>query len=119
MSCSGSSPSDNSEPDPNHFPIPTDPILLLTHKTNVRATAEAEASARPPVTEERAPTGIYDDEHYKAQWQAFGFNVENAWVGNVNGNRVTIFAGAPNADPAQGTLQVNMVLPYRGSWKPF
>jgi hypothetical protein len=106
-------------PTQTNFPIPTDPTLVLTHKANVRATAEAEASARPLVTPERAPTGIYDDEHYKPQWQAFGFNVENAWVGFVNGNRVTIFAGAPNADPAQGTLQVSMVLPYRGFMEAF
>lgn len=88
----------------------TDDIsAILTQK----AAAGATALARPPVTPEIAPTGIFDDERFKAQWKAFGFSVENAWFGIVNGNLVTIFAGAYTNDTERGRLQVSMMLPYQ------
>ncbi|MGQ0603730.1 MAG: hypothetical protein ACT4QE_18780 [Anaerolineales bacterium] len=91
-------------------PQPTDELpIILTQKANIGATA----AARPPTTPEVEPTGIYDDEKFKAQWQAFGFNVQNAWFGIVSGILVTVFAGAPSSDQQQGMLKVSVILPYR------
>lgn len=92
--------------------VPTQPTIEMEVLTQ-KADAGATAAAQPPTTPEIAPTGIYDDERFKAQWQAFGFNVENAWFGIVNGNLVTVFAGAPNTDQQQGMLKVSLILPNR------
>lgn len=93
--------------------VPTQPTTELEAILTQKASAGATAAARSPTTPEIEPSGIYEDERFKAQWQAFGFNVENAWFGIVNGNLVTVFAGAPSIDQQQGMLKVSMILPDR------
>jgi hypothetical protein len=93
--------------------VPTQPTTELEAILTQKANAGATAAARSPTTPEIAPTGIYDDEKFKAQWQAFGFNVKNAWFGIVDGNLVTVFAGASSIDQQQGMLKVSMILPNR------
>lgn len=87
--------------------------VILTQRAIAGATAEALANNLQLITPVIDPTGIYDDERHKAQWFKFGFIVENAWFGLVNGNIVTVYAGAPVSDPEQGKLQINMVMPNR------
>lgn len=53
-----------------------------------------------------APTGIYDDAYYKAEWLKQGFVVQNAWFGLEGGNVVTVYAGAFADDPKQGALKL-------------
>lgn len=95
-------------------PSPTTELSAIsTQRAIAGATADALATALYSITPVIEPTGIYDDERHKAQWYKFGFKVENAWFGLVNGNIVTVFAGAPISDSQQGTLQINMVMPNR------
>ena len=73
------------------------------------------ASALPQLTWTPGPTAISDDEHTKGQWLAFGFVVENAWGGPINGGNMSVYAGAYVDQMDQGTLEVVFVAPYLDS----
>lgn len=84
-----------------------------------KATLAATLTPLPPLTPEIGPTGIYDDVYVKAHWAKRGFTVQNAWFGLQDGNAVTVYAGAFEADPQQGALQLVMILPYRSLEEAF
>ncbi|MDW8325264.1 MAG: hypothetical protein RMK99_01755 [Anaerolineales bacterium] len=94
--------------------LPSNPTTEFSIILTQKAIAGATAAARPPITPLVVPTGIYDTEQAKATgYKYWGFKVENYWFGLVNGNIVTVFAGAPVSDPQQGKLHVNIVMPNR------
>jgi hypothetical protein len=63
-------------------------------------------AAITPATWTPGPTAISDNEQTKGQWLAFGFLVENAWSGPINGGNMSVFAGAYSGASDQGTLEI-------------
>jgi hypothetical protein len=120
-------PATPTEPLSTSTPLPTDPPTATdvptpdeqatwdyiatddAWKQIVGITAAYLATNLPTAT--AGPTGIYDNQYVKAYLSKYGFDVENAWFGLVNSNHVSVFAGAPHDNPAQGTLRVYLDLP--------
>ncbi len=65
-----------------------------------------------PYTPRPFVTGIFDGQP-GAFYHAFEAKIENPWKGIVNGNRVTVFAGAWADDPSQGFIAL-MIDPQNG-----
>jgi hypothetical protein len=111
-------------PEPNASVVGTDetPVasVVAPDLTSTRAAWETERSrfyteivSSPIATSEPAPTGIRDDEYARLEWAKQGLIVENSFGGFVDGNPVSIFAGAHASEPEQGVVQVVWVFPYR------
>ncbi len=96
---------------------PMSPALTSTAVSSLKRTQQAtfvaELTSSPFPTAEPGPTGIRDDEYARLQWAANGLIVENSFGGLVDGNPVSIFAGAHASDPDQGIVQVVWVFSYR------
>lgn len=75
----------------------------------LRITADYLGSQIP--TQEARPTNITDHIQVKAHLGKYGYAIENAWFGNVNGNNLSIYAGAHEENLAQGLLHVMVFIP--------
>lgn len=59
-----------------------------------------------PETPQPFATGIFEGQ--TGDYHSFEAKIENHWQGIVNGNRVTVFAGAWVSDPSQGFISVKI-----------
>jgi hypothetical protein len=105
------------EPTPTDVPTPDEQATehyiatVLVQKQEVFATWQQFLTQQPLPTQEPWPTSISDDQTVKAQLGKIGYEIENAWFGNVNGHNVSIYAGAFMENPAQGVLHVYVWIP--------
>ena len=60
------------------------------------------------------PTGIYSDTHVQASGLKIWMDAQNSWFGFVDGNTITVFAGALLDEPEQGAVHLFMNFPTRG-----
>jgi hypothetical protein len=59
------------------------------------------------------PTGTREDERVKPSGVKLGLDALNGWFGIVDGNRVSIYAGALLEETDQGAIVILISLPYR------
>jgi hypothetical protein len=60
------------------------------------------------------PIGIYSDTGVQASGLKIGMDAQNSWFGFVDGNTITVFAGALLDEPDQGAVHLFLNLPTRG-----
>jgi hypothetical protein len=82
-------------------------------KATQRAMASTSFANRKPITPFFEPTGIYSDTHVQASGVKIGMDAQNSWFGFVDGNAITVFAGALLDEPDQGAVHLFTNFPTR------
>lgn len=95
------------------YPIGTDSNgYLMTQKAVFMSTSTAIINT-PYDTPVLLPTGTREGERVKFSGEKLGLDALNGWAGLIDGNQVSIYAGALLDDPDQGAIVIFITLPYR------
>lgn len=98
-------------------PMETEPPIPLETLIARATTAIFEFTSSPYPTSLPGDAGIHEgDEYTRIEMLKIGLQVENSWGGVVEGDKVSIWAGALVSDSAQGVVYVIYIYPYR-TWK--
>jgi hypothetical protein len=105
---------------PTPAPVPTLAAADLTATQSAGATASANQqllaltlAAVMQVTPGSVARGIHAVGVVQAPGSMPDFEVQNVWVGSIDGNWISLYAGALHSDPRQGALMLVAVLPDR------
>lgn len=100
-------------------PSPQETQMLVSLETLFAqaTTAVFEFTASPYPTSAPGSLGIHEgDEYTKLEMLKIGLQVENSWGGVVEGDKVSVWAGALASDSTQGVVHVIYIYPYR-TWE--
>ncbi len=89
----------------------TEPFSMVT-KTIIISTI-ALITSTPWDTPVPMPTGTREGDRVKFSGEKLGLDALNGWAGLLDGNRVSIYAGALHWEPEQGAIVLFIILPYR------